>query len=113
MIIGRFNIYAVKQANGEDEKNFIRAGADVQQALGAIKIIKAFGQESHEIDRFIKHLNIDQDKKKWYTFLYALSIGFIETIFYYGLILAFIIGGAFTIGEVNNGNFDRNYRMGE
>ena len=47
------------------------------------------------------------------TFLYALSVGIIETVFYYGMILAFIIAGGFVIGEVNNGNFDRNYRIGD
>ena len=84
-------MFAVKKANEQDEKNFIRAGADIEQALNAIKIIKAFGQERYETDKFIKHLSIDQSQKIKFTFLYALSVGIIETVFYYGMILAFII----------------------
>ena len=36
MIIGGMNSYAVQKINEQDEKNFIRAGADLEQTLNAI-----------------------------------------------------------------------------
>ena len=103
----------LNKANEQEENNFIRTGSDIEQALNSIKIIKAFGQEKYETDKFVKHLDVDTNIKKKYTFLYAFSVGIIETVFYYGLFSTFIIGGAFVIGGVHNWNFDRNYRMGD
>ena len=39
MMIGGFNMYAVQKANEQEEKNFIRTGADLEQTLNAITII--------------------------------------------------------------------------
>ena len=36
MMIGGFNLYAVQKASEQDEKNFIRTGADLEQTLNAI-----------------------------------------------------------------------------
>ena len=36
MIIGGFNMYAVQKANEQEENNFIRSGADLEQTLNAI-----------------------------------------------------------------------------
>ena len=113
MIIGGFNDFSIKKANEQDEKNFIKSGSDLEQSLHAIKIVKAFGQESFEIEKYEKHLIWDKTTKKLYTFMYALSWGFFETIFYLGLLFAFIIGTPFVVDEVNNGNFDRPYLMSD
>ena len=75
--------------------------------------MKAYGQEKYEIDKYERHLVVDKKVKKWYTFLYAFSMGLVEIIFYSGLLVTFLIGGAFVIGKVNNGNFGREYRMGD
>ena len=113
MIIGGFNSNAVQKANEQEEKNFIRTGADLEQTLNAIKVVKAYGQERYEIDKYERHLVLDKKAKQLSTFLYGLSVGFVEILFYAGLLSSFIIGGAFVIGGVNNGNFDRDYRFGD
>lgn len=113
MVMGGFNTYAIEKSNEQDEKNFIRTGANLEQALNAIKVVKAYGQEGYEIIKYERHLIFDKQIKGWYTFLYGLSTGFIETIFYYGMMSTFVIGGAFTLGGVHNGNYDRNYYIGD
>ena len=75
--------------------------------------MKAYGQEKYEIDKYERHLVFDKKVKKMYTFLYTFSMGLVEIIFYSGLLVTFLIGGAFVIGKVNNGNFGREYRMGD
>ena len=112
-MIGGFNDFSIKKANEQDLKNFLRSGASLEETLHAIKIYKAFGQESLEVRKYEKHLVYDKSTKKLYTFMYALSWAFFELIFYIGGTLAFIIGGAFVVDEVNNGNFDRPYWMGD
>ena len=113
MMIGGFNLYAVQKASEQDEKNFIRTGADLEQTLNAIKVVKAYGQERYEIEKYERHIITDKKAKQWYTFLYSLSMGLIEIVFYYGLLISFVIGGAFVTGKIYNGNFSRDYRIGD
>ena len=51
----------------------------------------------------------DETTKTLYTFMYALSAGLFEVIFYVGWALALIIEMPFVANEVTNGNFDRPY----
>ena len=75
--------------------------------------MKAYGQERYEVDKYERHLVADKKVKKFYTFIYGLSVGFVEIVFYTGLLWNFVIGCAFVTGKVHNGNFDRNYRFGD
>ena len=68
-------MFAVQKANEQEEKNFIRTGADLEQTLNAIKVVKAYGQERYEVNKYERHLVVDKRAKKWYTFLYGLSVG--------------------------------------
>ena len=75
--------------------------------------MKAYGQERYEIEKYERHLVADKKVKKLYTFLYGLSVGFAEIIFYVGILWNFVIGCAFVTGKIHNGNFDRDYRFGD
>jgi len=46
-------------AKGEaaDNEAYARSGGEAEQALNAIRIVKAFGQESHEASKFKRHLD--------------------------------------------------------
>lgn len=69
-------------SSAEVEKNYLKTGADVEQALNAIKIVKAFGQENYEISKYDKHLRADdknQNKRAW---LYGFSLGLLEITYF-------------------------------
>ena len=109
ILIGGFNDFCIKKSIEQDEKWFIKSGSYLEQSLNAIKIVKAFGQENLAINNYEKHLLCDETTKNLYTFMYALSAGLFEVIFYVGWALDLIIGMPFVANEVTNGNFDRPY----
>ena len=45
------------KGNEEIEKAYESSGADAEQALMSIRVVKAFGQEQREFDKYIGHLN--------------------------------------------------------
>ncbi len=73
MMIGGLNQASIDKANEQDEKNYLLSGSQLEQSLHAIKIVKAFGQETLETEKFEKHLIIDRAAKRFYTILYAIS----------------------------------------
>jgi ABC-type multidrug transport system fused ATPase/permease subunit len=80
---------------------FKESGAASEQAISAIKVVKAFGQEEHEIKRFEKHLmksSINITKQAW---LFALSKALMESMFYIVSIFSLSIGGIFVVNEVS------------
>ena len=92
---------------------YLLSGSQLEQSLHAIKIVKAFGREKLETRRFENYLKSNDTNKNFYTILYAISWGFFEVIFYLGAVMSFIIGIGLVTGDVNNGNFDRTYVMGD
>lgn len=64
----------------ETEKAFEKGGADAEEALHAIRVVKAFGQESLEIEKFDYHLKerTSADKKQsiFYGLIKALLVTF-------------------------------------
>lgn len=86
----------------EQKRNeaFIKSGADAEQALSSIKVVKAFGQEQHEIRKFEKHLQNDGKELERVSFLYGLSLGLVDTVVIMGRSYSLLMGAIFTINEV-------------
>jgi len=52
-----FQIKITGKAEGREKEEFEMSGNESEQALNAIRVVKAYGQESSEIIRFESHLN--------------------------------------------------------
>lgn len=79
---------------------FLKSGADAEQALSSIKVIKAFGQEQHETRKFEKHLQNDAKELDRVSILYGLSLGLIDSVVIVGRSYSLLMGAIFTINEV-------------
>lgn len=77
----------------ETEKSFLQSGANAEQALNCIKVVKAFGQEDSEYRKFKKHLEQGKKDTRYYSWIYGISNGVLETTYYFGPAFALFIGG--------------------
>lgn len=75
-------MFLSQKSNTATERNYLKTSADVEQALNAIKIVKAFGQESYEFSTYEKHLRADERNQKKNAFMYGVSLGLLEAIQY-------------------------------
>ena len=58
-----------------DKKNgdaYIKGGANAEQALSSIKVVKAYGQESHELQKFKNHIGADEKELKRSSYFYDI-----------------------------------------
>jgi ABC-type multidrug transport system fused ATPase/permease subunit len=91
----------------------LKSGADAEQALSSIKVIKAFGQEAYEAKKFEKHLEGDQKELKEVSLLYGLSQGLLDSVIQFGRSYSLLMGAIFTINEVDNWNTGERFKSGE
>ena len=57
LICGASRANLLSKGNEEIEKAYEKSGADAEQALMSIRVVKAFGQESAEIEKYTHHLS--------------------------------------------------------
>ena len=83
-----------------DEAVFIKSGASAEEAIRAIKVVKAFGQEQDEVYRFEKHLSKYDHKATKQAWLYGAAKGALESALYLVPAYGLLIGGIFVASEV-------------
>ena len=103
----------LKENEEIEKKSYEKSGADAEQALMSIRVVKAFGQESSEIQKYINHLSQADKRIHRYSVLFGLSWGMIDSMIYVTQSYALMIGGFFIAGGVTNGNVDRTYNLAD
>ena len=79
----------------KEEKEYAICGSYADQALLAIKVVKAFNQTSSELRLYEKHLNNSDEDRNKYSWLYGVGHGLIESIYLVPVIYSCVIGGFF------------------
>lgn len=111
--VGGFQTYIVTKGETKDEEAFLASGADAEQALNAIKIVKAFGQETHEINKFTERLDERKNeivKQSWY---FGLGKGLLGSAMYFIPFYSQLIAGIYILSDVHNLNTDEVYTAGD
>jgi ATP-binding cassette, subfamily B (MDR/TAP), member 1 len=107
--IGGFQDEYLQRGEEENEVAFRQSGAQAEQALNAVKVVKAFGQEQYECEKFDKKVNERTVQNKKRAIIYGLTFGLVESGFYFQPGFFMFIGGIFITSEVNNGNSGEHY----
>ena len=95
------------------EINYSKCNAHAEETLGAVKVVKAFGQESKEVIEFNDRLDSGHHSATTQAIKKGFGAGLIESILYLSAAIGYSIGGVFINEDVNNFNTDREYRMGD
>ena len=82
LICGMSRGKLLSKGNEEIEKAYEKSGADAEEALQNIRVVKAFGQESSEINKFVNHLSQADNKVHKYSFLFGITWGMVESVLY-------------------------------
>jgi ABC-type multidrug transport system fused ATPase/permease subunit len=69
----------IMKINKKNDESYIQGGADAEQALSSIKVVKAYGQESHELQKFKKHIGANEKEVKRGSYLYGLTQGIMQS----------------------------------
>ena len=85
----------------EEEKAYAIWGSDVEQALSAIKVVKAFNQTSSEFTIYEKHLNESDKNRRKQSILYGIGHGLIESLLVIPISYWCLIAGFFISEEVS------------
>jgi len=56
IIVCFYQLNIISKAEKREREEFEMSGNDAEQAINAIRVVKAYGQESSEIARFESHL---------------------------------------------------------
>ena len=113
MIIGTFFINVMVNDNIRNERRYLKAGANAEQALGAVKVVKAFGQEEHEKNEYNSHLIKNNKGISQQASLKAFSMALVDLMNYILTFTSSFFGAIFVKEHVYNDNFNRDYRMGD
>ena len=100
--VGFFQVSAMAKGEENDQEAFAKSGSEAEQALNAIKIVKAFGQESHEVEKFEKHLEITEEKAGSQAWIFGISKGIFESTLYFIPFYGLLLGGLFVFHDVSN-----------
>jgi ABC-type multidrug transport system fused ATPase/permease subunit len=65
----------------KNDEAFIKGGADAEQALSSIKVVKAYGQETHELQKFKSHIGAKDKEVKRNSYMYGLTQGILSSAF--------------------------------
>ena len=95
------------------ENNYSRCNTHAEETLGAVKVVKAFGQESKEVIEFNDRLDSSHQSATAQAIKKGFGAGIIESILYLSAAIGYSIGGVLINEDVNNFNTDREYRMGD
>lgn len=79
----------------------MKSGGAAEQALTAIKVVKAFGQEKEEINKFEGHLIANRHRATRQAWLYGLGKGAVESAMYIVPCYGLLLGGIFITSDVS------------
>ena len=99
---GVFQIQMLKKGEAKDEQTFLKSGADAEEAINAIKVVKAFGQEKQEVKKFETHLSETNDqitRQSWY---FGIAKGLLESALYFVPTYGLFLGGIFVTAQVSH-----------
>jgi len=113
MVIGGFYANIVVREAYQTELRYRKSGAIAEQALGSIKVVKAFGQEDRETKNYNRHLYSREASGRNQAILRGLSMGLLDILQYLWTFVNMLIGAIFVREAVYNDNVDRDYRMGD
>lgn len=113
VVIGGFYTTVMVSDAMKTELRYRKSGAQAEQAIGAIKVVKAFGQEEREIKDYNYHLRKGNATATSQAVLKGLACGLLETLSYILTFISVFIGATFCREGVYNDNVDRDYRMGD
>ena len=88
----------------EEENAYAVWGSDVEQALSAIKVVKAFNQTSSEFVIYEKHLNESDKNRRKNSILSGVGYGMVESLLAFPLVYANLVAGFFISEGVSNMN---------
>ena len=74
MMWGGSRALLIMKSNQQIERAYEKSGADAEQALSSIRVVKAFGQETSEYHKFENHLSQADKSVHRFSFLYGLSL---------------------------------------
>ena len=100
-ILGVIQTLIIEKKTKNEELVFHKSGADAEQALNHIKIVKAFGRENYESEKYKNHLETNKDELNKYSMLYGFSFGIVESLRYMFSFYGLLIGGVFIIVQVS------------
>ena len=86
------------------ELRYQKSGASAEQALSAIKVVKAFGQEQHEIDNYNSELDNQNISGQVQSVLVGFSHGLLELMLYGLTTFCLFVGAMFVKEHVSNQN---------
>ena len=112
-VIGGFYTTVMVSDAYKTELRYRKSGAYAEQALGSIKVVKAFGQEVRETKDYNKHLNRGNRTAGKQAVMKGLASGLLETLTYILTVISLFIGATFVREGVDNDNVGREYRMGD
>lgn len=113
IVIGGFYTTIMVGDAYKTEVRYRKSGAFAEQAIGAIKVVKAFGQEERETALYNKHLDGSAGSAETQALLKGLASGFLETLTYILTVISLFIGSIFVRENLRNDNVSREYRMGD
>ena len=113
VVIGGFYTTIMVGDAQKTELRYRKSGAYAEQAIGSIKVVKAFGQEERETKDYNKHLNTGNKTASKQASMKGLASGLLETLTYILTFISLFIGATFCREGVYNDNVSRDYRMGD
>ena len=99
--IGGFEMVLSLKGESKERESYSKSGAQAEQSFSAIKIVKAFGQEGYEAEKFTKHLEATYANIQKSSCVYGFSKAILESIIYIIGVYIFIISGLFVINGVS------------
>jgi len=113
IVIGGFYTTIMVRDAYQTELRYRKSGALAEQAIGSIKVVKAFGQEDRETKAYNRHLYSREASGRQQAILKGLASGLLETLTYILTLISLFIGATFVRESVYNDNVSRDYRMGD
>lgn len=102
MIAGGTQDTAIAKLFELEKQIFIESGAHAEQSLRNIKVVKAFGQEQKECNKFVTHLDRGTKTIMSHSFMYSIGFGLHEGVPYFVNGFGNLIGGVFIYNKVSN-----------
>jgi ABC-type multidrug transport system fused ATPase/permease subunit len=101
VIIGGAQNIVIQKLTKKNEEAYLKGGADAEQSLSSIKIVKAYNQEALELDKFRTHLGAKDEEMLKGSYVYGLTQGLIAAIFQICRAYSFIVATALVLNNVS------------
>ena len=101
IIVGLIYGVIMMRDSYHSEMRYQKSGAHAEQALSAIKVVKAFGQEKSEIDSYNYELDKTSASGKIQAILVGFANGLIELLIYFLTAFSLFVGAMFVKERVS------------